>query len=516
MTTNDAQQRRAWQILATVAQSNTFDAAATSELIAIGEDAVEALSQALELDHEISQRTASIALAAIPSRRALAPMLNAAGRPSLRPDVVATLLHAAAQRLVPRDRDRVHSFMLRYITHKDPRVRSAAVHALTATADAGAIDEVRELEDDRDEGVRAAVRRYLFRIAHQDEPQRPRAAAMHELQQRLGARIERQRKLARDELQQREDREEFILASLHHDDPYVRRSALEVAASLALPRLAAPLLSVAMEKERSDHERALALRGVKGSAIDASSHRILHELCNDGDLFVRAEAGRLAIRASAPSLQRKALQLLRDDDAWVRKRIAAGWAAAAGRSRARDLPTVVLVLTTAAAMEHPSALDLEAAAALLSGIERTIADGGFIDSQLLDQLSLLRQHTDARLRELARQTLDAIANDTGLLCADDRAQFEVEALYADDPEERMRALEALADEAPEAIVHALPGVIRFLYAATTEELIAACAILHRCTDRRAREALTRLAQHPVDAVRFAATGDPAHLEEDED
>lgn len=516
MTTNDSQPRRAWQILAVVAQSDSFDAAATSELIALGEDAIEALSQALELDHETSQRTASIALSAIRSRRALAPMLNAAARPTMRPDIVATLLNAAAQRLQTRDRDRVHAFLQRFLSHKDARVRAASVNALAATADAGVEHEVRELQADNDEGVREAVRRYLFRVHHDDRPQLLPDHEVRTLQRRLGARVERERKHARDELHQRPDRESIILASLHHNDPYVRRSALEVAASLSLPRLASPLLSIAMEPERSDHERALALRGVKGSAIEDSSHRMIRSLCDDEDLFVRAEAGRLAIRSSDAGLQRKALLMLRDDDAWVRRRISTGWAASSGRSRARDLPALIQTLTTTPALERPSALDLEAVASLLSGVERVVADGGFVDSQLLDQLSLLRQHHDPRIRELARRTLDAIANETGLLCADDRAQFEVEALYADDPEDRMRALNALVGEAPETLIHALPGVIRFLYAATTDELIVACEILHRSADRRAREALTRLAQHPVAPVRYAATGDPQHLEDDDD
>lgn len=497
--------RRALQIIARFAHSQDVTEEGVAELIALGEPALAALDEAAATSHPASQRIAAIVLSRMDTRRALAPMLNTAARVRDQPDLVASLLHAAAQLLEPRDKERVRPFLLRCLQHDDTSVRLAAVECARATGDQDVLGVIVGAHNDAATVVMAGPASFLQQPRSDMQATVPRAASMS-LISALGARSETERRDARSQLLRHPDRDRVIIEHLHHADAYIRRSVLEVAAIAGPTTLHKALLDIAVEAERSEHERALALRGVQRIAADGSEDAIIQQLLRQPDLYVRAEAGRLAVTSDKEALVSLAMRMLEDDEPWVRKRIAEGWSGSTSAARQRDLPVVTELLVHAQWLQRPTMLDIEAYQAITGGIMRLVELGGFIDSAMLDELAILRTQRTPEVGDVTRRLLESLSQRTGLLCASDRTELEIQALYADAPEERERALRALSEESETTLRREIPTLIRFLYSATVEETILVTRILRGMRDRRAAEALSRMLNHPNERVREAASG----------
>lgn len=505
MKKQDRDARRALQIISRFAHEEDVTDEGVAELIALGEAALEALDEAAATSHLPSQRVAAIVLSRMDTRRALAPMLNTAARVRAQPDLVASLLGAAARLLEPRDKERVRPFLLRCLQHEDPSVRLAAVECVRATGDDEALGIVVGPHAASGGSPPLAGAAFLSSATHETQATVPRAASM-DLIFALGARSEKERRLARSQLLRHPDRDRVVVEHLHHPDPYVRRSVLEVAAVVGLTSLHKALLDIAIEDDRSEHERALALRGVQRIASAGSEDPIVQHLVRQADVYVRAEAARLAVTSDNEELVATAFRMLENEEPWVRKRIAEGWAGATAPSRQRDLPIITNLLVQADWLQQPTMLDIEAFQALAGGIMRLVELGGFIDSTMLDELAVLRTQRTPEVGDITRRLLESLSQSTGLLCASDRTELEIQALYADLPEERERALRALSEESEATLRREIPTLIRFLYSASLEETILVTQILRGLRDRRAAEALARMLNHPNERVRAAAQG----------
>lgn len=503
------QKRRARQIISRLAHEDDVSENAIAELVGLGEAALEALSATVDVEHIPTQRVAALALSRMGTRRALAPMLNMVTKVRNNPELVATLLNAAAVLLEPRDKERVRPFLLRCLQHESATVRLAAVDCVKATDDEEALAAVMSLHRDPDQQVQTQAAQFISNVqTKQDQTQAtvPRAASM-ELITAMGSRNEKERRDARTALLRHPDSERVVLEHLYHQDSYVRRTVLEVAAVLTRPAWRQALLDIAAEEHRSPQERSLAMRGVSQLGLTDKEHQLIQTLMDHSDLFVRAEAIRLAATSENPQLTSDARARMQQDAPWVRKRYADGWAASVGIERPNELPQLVQTLNDNASwLQRPTLLDLEAFQTLCGGILRLVELGGFIDREVVDELSMLRVNADSAIAEITRRTLESLSRSTGIMSAVDRIDMDVQALYEDNAELRMRALTSLENEDEAFIRRALPSLIRFLYSANIDELVAATKILSKVRDRRAIEALARMAHHPDSRVRKATEG----------
>lgn len=497
--------RRAHQIISRIAHDETVNDEAVAELVSLGEAALEALSATIDVDHFPSQRAAAMALARMGTRRALAPMLNTVSKVRSHPELVSALLNSAALLLEPRDKERVRPFLLRCLQHDSPSVRLAAVECIRATDDEEALSAVAGLNRDPDERVQAEAAQFLSKVHHHNQATVPRAASM-ELIFALGSRSETERRDARNALLRHPDRNRVVVEHLYHSDPYVRRSVLEVAAVVGEPAWHEALLDIAKDSERSDQERSLALRGLQRLAPNGVDDAFILQLTSHPSAFVRAEAARLAATTSREPLASAALGLLENDEPWVRKRIAEGWAGSADSGRQHELPALIAILSNAPWLREASMLDVEAYQSLCGGMVRMVELGGFIDASLLDELAMLRLHGPMEIAEITRRTLETLSRSTGIYCSVDRIELDVQALYDDDPKMRMRALHSLREESEPVLKRIIPNLIRFLYSATADELVVVTELLQQVRDRRAIEAVIRMAGHPDPRVRAAAEG----------
>lgn len=499
--------RRASQIISRLAHDGTVSDDAVAELVDLGEAALDALSANVSVDHLPTQRMAVLALSRLGTRRALAPILNTVTKVRQHPELVATLLNAAAELLETKDKERVRPFLFHCLQHESATVRLAAVACIRATDDEEALAAVMALRSDPNPAVQAQATQFLSSGGNDAQVTVRRAASMT-LVNALGSSNEHKRRTARNELLRHPDRERVVVEHLYHQSPFVRRSVLEVAAALMLPSWHQAMIDIAGEDDRSTQERALALRGVLRLSNNESGadHALVARLLSHPDLFLRAEAARLGATTDRAPVGHDARALLSTDEPWVRKRFADGWAGSTGADRPHLLPQMIGLLSRDMDwLKTPTLLDIEAFQSLCGGIIRQLEFGSFVDRSLLDSLSMLRIDTDPAIAEITRRTLETISRSTGLMSASDRVALDLQALYDDDPQLRLRALASLSQEDEAFLVASLPALIRFLYSATPEELVVVSGTLGRLRDHRAVDALARLASHPDARVRSAAT-----------
>lgn len=409
MKTLSAEARRARQIIAKLAHGESVDDASLAELRELGDDALQSLAVACDSPSLATRRVAAMALSRMASRKALAPILNGVTKLAGQNDIVADLLFAAAGVLEPRDAERVSPFLERLRKGADASILDGIVACENAVrGDADNLPHV-------DSGIRLDVD---FRMGgtpsniSEATATVPRAASM-DLINSLSSRSERERREARSTLLRHPDRDRVVTEHLHHPDPYVRRSVLEVAAVAGIVSLRRALLDISIESTRSENERALALRGVPAITNDPFERQVVEVSFSDRDVYVRAEALRLGASSGDDAMISTALGALSNDEPWVRKRVAEGWAGIANGKRQRDLPQIFQALLTSTWTHEPTSVDIEAFQALSGGLIRLVELGGSVDSTMLGQLRLLQQSPSPEIASIAKQlgdTLQAMAS----------------------------------------------------------------------------------------------------------
>lgn len=478
-------QEKAQEIIVRLIQSDMDADQATDALIELGVDALEALSLGMDSDHLPAQRAATIALSRLETRRALAPILNGVLKLRAQPDLMAALLHSAAQLLTPRDAERVRPVLLRFLQHPSPPVRLAAAECARSTQDKKALDYI----------AQGPLTRQDHPTSSQSQHTVPRAASMSLIAE-LGAAAESVRRQARVQLLHHPDRDQIIVEHLHHANQHIRLSVLEVAAVVAKPEWNQALMDIAANETRATTERVLALRGVHHLSQLAQDIHLIRTLLQTHEEPLRAEAGRLAATSNTMELRHGALNLLSRDVPWVRKRIAEGWATFADLSRQSDLPHLIDILPHATWLSSPTPLDVETYQALSGGLVRMVELGCFIDASLLHDFAELRHHSTEEIAQITRQTAQTLAQSAGLTLTLDDDGINIQTLHSSDARERVAFLETLPTQ-PSAILHdILPQLIRFLYRASPEEVLLTIDVLAKIDDPRTVEALTRISRLP--------------------
>lgn len=486
------QGQQAHQIVSELIQSDKAADQAIETLVELGEAALAALSTAIDSGHPPAQRAAAIALSRLETRRALAPILNGVLKLHSAPDLMATLLHSAAGLLTPPDKERVRPLILRCLQHPAPTVRLAAAECARATHDEKTLAAISQSQ----------VLRQGAETSAQTQSTVPRAASMG-LIENLGSPTESARRQAATTLLQHPDRDQIIVAHLHHSDPYIRRSVLEVAAVVAKPSWNQALIDITADKTRDLQERVLALRGVQHLSQTPQDVHLIATLLQHKSEPLRAEAGRLAATSGDTALRQGALNLLSFDVSWVRKRVSEGWATFADTTRQGDLPHLIDILRSARWLQSREPMDVETFQTLSGGIIRMVELGCFIDSTLLDEFAAVRLNSSLEIAEVAQRTTSTLSQSTGIITSIAPGQFDIRPLFGDDLGKRLQVLEELSKESLGTAQAMLPDLIRFLYSANSDELVLMAGILAPLQDSRAINALTRMLTHPEPVVRQA-------------
>lgn len=402
-----ADARRARQIIARLSATTSIDGASIEELRSLGDEGLQSLAVASDSPNRATQIIAGRALALLASRKSLAALLNAAGRLQGEHAVVAQLLWGANTVLEPRDDERVRPFLERIRQNADDSV----IEAIEACLDTlnGESDSLRI---DVDLRVGTPARQDAGKSHGEANVTVPRAASM-DLIQGLSSRDENERRDARGILLRHPDRHRIVTEHLHHPDPYMRRSVLEVAAVAHMESLRRALLDIAQESTRNDTERALALRGVTTFGPDPIERQIVEYFITHRDVHVRAEALRLCAASKDNTLVNIALSALTHDEPWVRRRVAEGWAGSADASRQHDVLRIANAFHDAAWLQAPSKLDLDAFEALCGGMLRLVELGGVMDSATIDLFTPLRSTGSPEIEERVTQWMQTLAHITG-------------------------------------------------------------------------------------------------------
>ena len=391
--------RRARQILARLAHVGFVDDGSLEELRGLGEDGLQSLADACESPSLPMRRVAATAIARLATRSSLATLLNAIPHLEGEDDVVTSLLDRATELFEPKDRDRVWTFLERLDDGASPAVSDAIRRAFGALSGPTESMGLRVDVDFRMGGAPTGLAENTATV--------PRAASMN-LIQALGARSESERREARSSLLRHPDRDRIVTEHLHHPDANVRRSVLEVAAVAGIASLRRALFDIAHEASRPDNERALALRGITGTAAEGFEQQVVEAHFHDRDLYVRAEALRLGASSANDRLINVALGSMAHEEPWVRKRVAEGWASIASGSRQHDMSLVLTALSEDSWLTSGLSLDIDAFQALAGGIIRFVELGGQIDPHTRRRLEHLREGYPVDIRHLASQLVNTL------------------------------------------------------------------------------------------------------------
>ncbi len=505
MTDGDDITRRAYRLLAELAERRVFDDAARHELVALGDGAIPALADAIGLDDPLVRRFAVRALAMLASRAALATLLNTAESfADSDADLAAIALRGATSALEPRDAPRVADFLARMARQPDPFVRAATADALAKVRPEDARDALLQLAGDDDTFVAESAAAAFARWSDATDADTGDLDADLErarLLGRLGAPDAATRARAVDVLCGRDDAAELVRPHVGARHTPLRRTMLQAAGWLRADALFDALVALIDDHATDDHDRALALRALRPPADrdDDAYRTFVERFAGSTDAFVRAAAARAALASTRHTTHELVAGLLRDREAWVRSAAAEQIAEHADRAHGAVLPYAIDALEQLASV----VLDAEsgrAVAALARALQDAAADGAFVDQRAAVALSRFVRSPHADARAAAARAYAALRADDGAAPAASLSEQLASASASD----VNAALEHLTT-APLGTVEArLDDLLRLLYRATDDQLVAACAVLARTDGDRARDALRRLAAHPVDAVRDAA------------
>ncbi|MFT5991693.1 MAG: HEAT repeat protein [Flavobacteriales bacterium] len=318
--TNRAE-KAAFSLVAELAVGGASSEEAFRKFGILGEHAVPALRDALDLAERPMVLLAAQALARIESRTVIAPLLNLAHtRRERDPEIVTFALRGVAANLRPEDTDRVLPFALEFREHADPFVRAALASVLGALEPERTHQELAMLAQDHDRFVAETAAAQI----------RLQGEGGDDLVGRLGDMRGEVRLDAIADLLARDDADDVILLHLDTSLPKLRRTLLEAAAQRKSEGLATRLIDAIDAPETSDHDRALCLRGVvsaRAISLDALG-RTAHHFSQVADVFVRAEAFAMGIRCGVPHADELIDRALRDPEEHVQEVAAAAHATA--------------------------------------------------------------------------------------------------------------------------------------------------------------------------------------------
>ena len=400
--------RRAHQILAQIARAEAPIEASVTELRTLGDTGLNTLAASVEAEDLPTRRAAALVLSQMNTRRALAPILNSVVKFDDHPELAAALLYTAAGLLKPRDKERVRPFLLRCLQSRSATVRLAAVECVRATEDDLAMSAIIEQNKTANKQPPSRAGAFLSKVPPASQVTVPRAASM-DLIAALASPNETKRSEARQALLEHPDRNRVIVEHLYDANPYLRLSVLESASVIKNPDWHTALLDIANEAALGDHERSLALRGVARASDAGEDDKLLLSFLSSASMPVRAEAARLAIATTRTQMINAALDLLIDDEPWVRKRLADGWASVADACRERDLPALISILVRADWLKQPNAFDVDAFQSLCGGITRTVELGGRLSAEHLEQFGQLRSGRAPDISEAASRTYESLS-----------------------------------------------------------------------------------------------------------
>lgn len=485
---------RASELIDQLQRSNAPLDEITEELIDIGLDGTPALFKAIQSGHAPSQSTAVIVLSRLDSRRALATILNGIVSLTDKPDLCSTLLFKAATLLTPQDKERVRPLLVQSLRHNDPGVRLATIECVRAVQDEGLMTIIREQASKVHEAHTVPNPNTQNTV--------PRAASL-DLIDALGSEDQEIRQRAVAQLIEHPDRRQIISAHLHHANPRIRVSVLEAAWELQSPEWRKALVDIGLNQDRSAQERIVALQGVKQLDEDSLVAKQLQSLFEHENVQLQTQGARLLTTSRQPELRRLALERLNVSQLPVRTAIIGSWTASAGASYQYDLPTVIGVLDYCSWLRQPSAADVENLQTLCAGIARVIELGAFIQLESIDAFAKLRFGTTQEVRELIENTLNIIAESTGIYSTFHQVSVDLSGLFHPLKAERLKGIQQLAAAEP-LILQKLAGfIVEQLYTAGSDEMVEWLSVLKRTTDPRAKQAIARLKQHSLSQVQDA-------------
>lgn len=497
-----AREKAAYALVSEIALRDEVDERALRRVTLLGPPAIPALREAVGFRERAVRRFAVQALAAIGTRRAIAPLLNVidAAR-DVDADLTAIALRGVIPSLEADDADRVGSFLVELAGHPDRFVRAAVADGLSRLGPDAFEDTLRQLVRDLDPFV---AERAALALGSAAAPDAPEADG---LVNRLAAHDGPTRLDAVAELAARDDRATFIATQLVTPHPRIRRGLLEAAARAGDPALALPLLELADAPATGDHDRALALRGVVWSeALDlAALGRALDRYSQSADLFVRAEAFAAGVRAGVPYADELFDRGLRDPAEHVRERVLEAWLQVDLERSGPTTPAVVdrVRAQTASLASERGEVDDAEHGALWEGLARRVAHGAYVDADLADVAGRSVALAEPAGRAGARAFLEAWTGGGAPAPAKAGAATIGTWLASGDADARVRALDAL-EASPRLVPGQLDALLRALYVASPPEIARIAALLAHAGDPRADSARERLRVHPDAAVRQAA------------
>ncbi len=502
--------RRAFDLLSDLAIRAASDDDTIRELASLGEPAIPALEEATGLDDDRVRRVAIRALASIPCRRAIAPLLNICDTERKRDPELATIaLRGAIPALAPRHAERLHDFLVEISGHVDPFLRAAAADAFAAVQDPRATHTLLDLTSDSDEFVaeRAAVALKAAGSRPTDDDGRFCASDI-DLLAGLASRHGSTRLAAIRRVTASGDAVEFIRRHLGEPHAIIRRSVLEAAGQIRAPALFEPLAAIIDDSATRDHERALAILGLAvGPEVDEpDAIGLVRRHRRSADPFVRAAAAGFAVRTGLAAAMDEVSDALADRSAHVRATVARAFAESDPLSVVPLVPTAVDALKEILPRARPNPDDAEVAVSLLRGLRRVAEAGGFVEAGVSSVLARGLRSSDQAVQIASARAFDVVVEDDAL--PDDLTVDVARALLDSEVDARIDRGLGLLERLPGSLDEAVPALIKLIYRSDSERVSRIARVLHRSRLPAAEGALARLAKHADSKVRATAGHSP--------
>lgn len=490
--------RRARERFMDLVLREAFDDAAVAELAAFGLAATPALAEGAALEDPRARRLALRALALIPSRKAIATLLNAAESETDDPELAAICLRGAIAALTPDDAPKVRDFLLARLDSEDPFVRAAAIDGLAKV----------RADDIRDRLLTLAADDHPFvaerATAALGGPPDVEGGDDDVLLAALASAEAPVRQRAIDRLLARDDADAFIAAHLGIDHRRIRRSLTEAAIARSSTALYEALATRIEDPEVDDDERARALRALRpgGEHDDEIHEKRLARFGRSPDLFVRASAAVAALSSNRRATREVAARALRDRDVHVRETVAKAFAADADSLGGAVLPMVIDEIRRLAT-EAQGPDDERVASLLIRGLESAVRSGAWVDDRAATAVSPWIRAFGATTRDAARSCYDAIRGVDAATNETESTSIEQD-LASDDDARVQLGLERLVEGDASLAESHVDALLELLYRASPEWQASIATILGRTTSARARRAIERLARSDDETVAAAA------------
>lgn len=505
MATGQPDDPAAWarERLAELVLREAFDDAAVAELASLGVAATAALIDGAGLDDARARRLALRALALVPSRGAIATLLNAAATES-DAELVAICLRGAIAALTSDDAPKVRDFFVSKLGDDDPFVRAAAIDGLATVAATGVRDQLLALAGDDHPFVAERAASALGASETTDDAADDTEGADALLAALASVERDVQRR-AIERVLAREDADAFIAEHLAIGHRRIRRALTEAAIARESVGLFDALATRIEDPEVDDDERARALRALRPAPEqdDPVHEKRLDRFGRSPDLFVRAAAAIAAIASTRRATHKVALRGLRDRDAHVRESVARAFEASADTLHGALLPPMIEeIRRLATEAEGPD--DEQVAATLIRALDKAVKAGAWVDERAATAVSPWTRAFGATTREAARTCYDTIR---GVDAATDQTEETsiAQDLASDDDARVEGALDRLVDDDAAAAAAHVDALLELLYRAPISWRARIATVLGRTTSSRALRAVERLAASDHADVASAAS-----------